>query len=342
MSTIIHRLQFQSYRIGTARNVRGCGGASRPASRGGSFSTSPPTQGTDRRCLNDRRSSLPVAFAPVAATSPRIRCEQQRRGMAGHNKWSKIKRKKGANDAARASAHGKAALAIQAASRACGGDASNLHLQSTISAARAMQLPKERISAAIERGTNAKSGGEGLVRMRYDGIVPTGAAKISVIVLALTDNNMRTSASVRAGFKKFGGEMLPTGANDWFFENIGMALVPKKSSFTESKGDKENRGKISEEELLEISLEGNATDLDFGSSEDKHAIVKCDASDLHSLVQTLRESNVYPSEFESRWVVRDESNVMDLDEENAEAFAKFLDRMDDDIDVTDVYHNAFL
>ena len=57
--------------------------------------------------------------------------QPQYRTMAGHNKWSKIKRKKGANDVARSTAHGKIARAIQAASRKCGGDMSNLHLQST-------------------------------------------------------------------------------------------------------------------------------------------------------------------------------------------------------------------
>ena len=105
------------------------------------------------------------------------RYQIQRRHMAGHNKWSKIKRKKGANDEARAKQHSKAARAIEAASRACQGDKSDMRLQSTISAARAVQLPKERMERAIERGANPqmKTEGEEFVTRRYDGMVPAGS-----------------------------------------------------------------------------------------------------------------------------------------------------------------------
>ena len=88
---------------------------------------------------------------------------------------SKIKRKKAINDRARAALHSKAARAIEAASRSCTGDLSDLALQSAIQAGRTVQLPKERIDKAIERGVNPsnKEGGE-LVLRRYDGMIPAG------------------------------------------------------------------------------------------------------------------------------------------------------------------------
>ena len=75
--------------------------------------------------------------------NPRSRYSLQiTRHMAGHNKWSKIKRKKAANDVARAREHTKVARAIEVASRSCQGDMADISLQSAVAAARAVQLPK--------------------------------------------------------------------------------------------------------------------------------------------------------------------------------------------------------
>ena len=138
----------------------------------------------------------------------------QRRYFAGHNKWSKIKRKKGANDVARAKAHTRVSRAIEVASRSCQGDMADIHLQSAISAARGVQLPKERIEKAVERGANPhmKSEGEEYVERRYDGMIPTlSSGKIAVIIETLTENKNRTAANIRnIVTTKAGGELLHT------------------------------------------------------------------------------------------------------------------------------------
>ena len=145
--------------------------------------------------------------------------------MAGHNKWSKIKRKKAANDVARARDHTKAARAIEVASRSCQGDMADISLQSAVAAARAVQLPKERIEKAIERGANPNAKDELSVIRRYDGMVPGSNGKVAVIIETLTENKNRTAANVRHLVTKVGGELLPTGANDWLFEHVGVVCV---------------------------------------------------------------------------------------------------------------------
>ena len=125
--------------------------------------------------------------------------ELQRRYLAGHNKWSKIRHKKGANDAARARAHSRAARSVEAASRRCGGDLDDVGLQSSLAAARAVRLPRDRIDRAVLRGADpsARTDGKVYERVRYDGMVSAGETRVAVIIEALTDSRNRTAASVR-------------------------------------------------------------------------------------------------------------------------------------------------
>jgi len=285
--------------------------------------------------------------------------------MAGHNKWSKIKRKKGANDVARSTAHGKIARAIQAASRKCGGDMSNLHLQSTIAAARAVQLPKDRIEFAIDKGANpSKYAGEELVDMRYDGMVPTKAGKVALIVSALTDNKNRSAANIRSHFRKCGGEMTETGSNDWMFDHIGYVTVPMglMNDKLEEEGTAVEVTEVSQEEaeeaLLECALDGGATDVDFMSddSNDEYeeddvdndddssgpfASIRCDPTDLHKVVTALNENGYAPEEFGTRYAVKDEeTGLVALCDESIETLEKLLGKLDEEDDVAQVYHNG--
>ena len=275
--------------------------------------------------------------------------------MAGHNKWSKIKRKKAKNDVARAREHTKAARAIEAASRLCQGDLADLQLQTTISAARSVQLPKERIERAIERGANPQSKSEGeeyLVR-RYDGMVPAGSGgKVAVIIETLTENKNRTAANVRnIVTTKCSGELLPTGANDWMFEHVGLIWVSKYMNNGEE--DSSRGEEVDIDALLECSLEGGATDVEFDideeiadESDDEDnaveivAVVKCEPNDLLQLVKQLKADGYVTTQFENQWLVRDEGNKVLLDDEGSQKIDKFLSLLDDDLDVTNVFHNA--
>ena len=254
--------------------------------------------------------------------------QQTHRTMAGHSKWSNIRHKKKANDVARAKEHNRVARAIEVASRGCKGDMSDIHLQSTISAARAVQLPKERMERAISRGANPnnqqKTDGEDYVVRRYDGVIPTtvggnnssssGGGKVAVIIETLTENRNRTAANVRHIITKAGGELLPTGANDWLFENVGLIWISKfmrcDNSIVGSDGVEKassiDADDVDMDALLECALDIGATDVDFdiellehgGDEEheglvDHCAVVKCMPSDLIHDVKALQKSGCY-------------------------------------------------
>jgi transcriptional/translational regulatory protein YebC/TACO1 len=291
--------------------------------------------------------------------------------MAGHNKWSKIRHKKAANNKACAAAHSKAARAIEAASRVCHGDLADLHLQSTISAARAVQLPRERIDKAIERGVNphSKVEGEELVLRRYDGMIPAGSSgKIAVIIEALTENRNRTAANVRHLVTRIGGELLPTGANDWLFEHVGLSWMSKNMTSKDSTkhGEADEFDKTNYEldtpenkrvlpvdidALLECALEAGATDVDFSEDEEtginetsehlkNEIVVKCEPSNLLNVVKALKQQGYITNHFESQWRLKDEDNKVTVDEEGVPKFEKFLESIEEDLDVTNVFHNA--
>lgn len=311
-------------------------------------------------------------LCPYSFRQQELACAQTMvtRSMAGHNKWSKIRHKKAVNDKTRAAAHSKAARAIEAASRACHGDLADLHLQSTISAARAVQLPRERMDRAIERGANPnnKADGEDLVLRRYDAMIPAGShGKVAVIIEALTENRNRTASNVRHMVTWVGGELLPTGSNDWLFEHVGLIWMSEKMNSPESmnvaaaaadihntKDDHdswENNQSIpvDVDALLECALEAGATDVDFseGIGNDKgdddannQILVKCEPSSLIAIVKTLKEQGFRTTQFENQWLLKDEGNKVTVDADGMPKFEKFLDAVEEDFDVTNVFHNA--
>eukprot|EP00814_Leptocylindrus_danicus_P007883 CAMPEP_0116015274 /NCGR_PEP_ID=MMETSP0321-20121206/6745_1 /TAXON_ID=163516 /ORGANISM="Leptocylindrus danicus var. danicus, Strain B650" /LENGTH=250 /DNA_ID=CAMNT_0003485025 /DNA_START=139 /DNA_END=891 /DNA_ORIENTATION=+ len=249
--------------------------------------------------------------------------------MAGHNKWSKIKRKKGAKDVVRAKELGKASKSIEMASRACGGDMTNINLMSAISLAKSAQLPKDRIMDAINRGSAPNKGGDKeMENMRYDGMIQTPGGKIAVIVTALTDNKNRTAAAVRAIMKKTGGDLLATGSNDWLFENAGVVIQTKEGWTDET-----------EELFLESALDGEAFDVDTECDEE-NAIAKCAPTNLHTLLKALESSGFSDMEFSTKWSVIEDDNCITLDGESSQFFGDVLEMFEDNDDVTEVFHNA--
>ena len=125
--------------------------------------------------------------------------------MAGHSKFKNIMHRKGAQDAKRAKIFTKVGREITVAAKSSGepDPEKNPRLRVAISAARAVNMPNDRIKKAIQ---SAIGGGDGAdyVEMRYEGYGPAGVA---VIVEALTDNRNRTAADVRSYFNKFGGNL---------------------------------------------------------------------------------------------------------------------------------------
>lgn len=164
--------------------------------------------------------------------------------MSGHSKWANIKHRKGAQDALRARQFTKAGREIVVAAKAGGGDpASNARLRAAITAARDVNMPKDRIEAAIKKGLG-EGAGESYEEVVYEGRGPGGTA---VFVNVLTDNRNRTASEFRFVFTKHGGELGGPGSVAWLFERKGYIEVPADG--------------ITEDALVEVVLEAGGDDV---------------------------------------------------------------------------------
>src|SRR5438105_1292348 len=147
--------------------------------------------------------------------------------MAGHSKWSKVKRFKGAIDAKRGKIFSKLSKEITLAAKTGGGDPnSNPRLRSAIQAARAQSMPNDNIERAIKRGTGEASDASQIEEIIYEGYAPGGVA---LIVETATDNKNRTAAEVRSIFSKNNGNLASAGSVSYMFHKKGQIIVPRDS-----------------------------------------------------------------------------------------------------------------
>lgn len=142
--------------------------------------------------------------------------------MAGHNKWTQIKRQKGANDAARSTLFGKLAKRIAAESKKAGGDVTTTALRTAIDAARKENMPKDNIDRAIKKGSEA--GSAAMDAVMYETYGPGGAA---ILIEALTDNRNRTAQEIKHLLSKNGLELAAPGSAAWAFEKTLDGYIPK-------------------------------------------------------------------------------------------------------------------
>jgi len=164
--------------------------------------------------------------------------------VSGHSKWSTIKHKKGKEDAKRGKIFSRLIKEITIATKIGGGDPEgNPRLRTAMAMAKAENMPKANIENAIKRGTGELEGAV-YEEINYEGYSPGGVA---VLVEVLTDNKKRSAAEVRHIFSKKGGNLGETGCVFWMFERKGLFTFDK--------------GKVSEDELMEVALEAGAEDI---------------------------------------------------------------------------------
>ena len=138
--------------------------------------------------------------------------------MAGHSKCANIQHRKGRQDARRGKMFTKAAKEIIIAAKTGGDPAGNSRLRAAIAAAKTVNLPKDKIEAAIRKGTGQEAGGD-LAEINYEGYGPGGVA---IIIEVATDNRNRTVAEVRHILTKHGGSMGEAGSVSWMFDRKGI------------------------------------------------------------------------------------------------------------------------
>src|SRR5215210_7361778 len=174
--------------------------------------------------------------------------------MAGHSKWSKVKRFKGALDVKRGKLFSKLSKETSVAAKSGGGDPDgNPRLRSAVLAARAQSMPNENIERAIKRGTGEGTEAQSFEELIYEGYAPGGVA---VIVEVATDNKNRTAADLRLIFTKHHGNLASSGSVSYMFHRKGRITVPRDA--------------IDEDRLFELALEAGAEEL---TSEDEADVI---------------------------------------------------------------------
>lgn len=238
--------------------------------------------------------------------------------MAGHSKWANIKRQKARVDAVKGKTFARLSREIIVAARSGVPDPDgNFQLRNAVEKAKAAGIPNENIDRAIAKGSGQLGGeGDNLEDIRYEGYGPGGVA---IIIEALTDNRNRTAADLRRAFTKNGGNLGETGCVSWMFEKKGVVTVG---------------GTVTEEQLLEASLEGGAESYEFVESV---AEVFTEVSNLETLNQTLRQQGLKVVDSELRWIVKMIVEVTEVD--LARSLLKLMDTLEELDDVQNVTAN---
>ncbi|MCC7260391.1 MAG: YebC/PmpR family DNA-binding transcriptional regulator [Alphaproteobacteria bacterium] len=236
--------------------------------------------------------------------------------MAGQSQFKNIMYRKGAQDAKRAKIFTKLGREIVAAVKAGGTDPdSNARLRAAIIDARAENMPKDKIQAAIKRGSGELTG-ESYDEIRYEGYGPGGVA---VIVEALTDNRNRTAAEIRSNFAKHGGNLGEVGSVGFMFDQVGQIEYPVSVA--------------AEDAMFEAALEAGADNVESGK--EFHVIFTA-MSDLNAVRDAL---NAKFGDAKSARLVWKPKMTSSVDEETAKMLLKLIDILEDNDDVQQVYTN---
>lgn len=233
--------------------------------------------------------------------------------MAGHNKWSKIKRDKGVNDAKRGAVFTKIGNQIAIAARSGIDPAMNPALALAIEKARQANMPKDNIQRSIDRVADKNAAQ--LEEVTYEGYGPGG---VGIIIEAATDNKNRTYPEVRTALTKNGGTMADAGSVLFQFTRKGVIQV-----------------EASGEDALLTVLDAGAEDA---VEDDGAIVVYTEAKDLHAVRAAIVDAGLTVGDADLQYVANNQVPVET--QETASKIMKVLDALDDLDDVTNVHTNA--
>ena len=238
--------------------------------------------------------------------------------MAGHSHWAGIKHKKGKADKQRSKIFSKLSKEITVAAKLGDKDpAMNPRLRSAIQAARSANMPKDNIERAIDK--SAAASGVNFENLRYEGFGPD---KIAVIIETLTDNKNRTASNIRTIFQKSGGSLGTQGSASHNFNQLGIIKI--------------DRNEISDENIFELAIESGADEC---ISHDEFHEIQCPVSEIYNVKKKLEKivANFISTEIE--WVPLNSVNITN---DRRDDVIEFLETIEDDDDVQNVYSNVQL
>ena len=238
--------------------------------------------------------------------------------MSGHSKWSNIKHKKEKTDAQKAKVFTKIGKEITIAVKEGGPDpASNSKLRDLIQKAKENNVPNDNIERTIKKANGSDNANYEAIT--YEGYGPSGVA---VIVETTTDNRNRTVGNVRSYFSKYHGNLGNSGCVSFMFDDKGIIIINNED------------GDIDEDALMEASLEAGAAD--FVADEDIFEIYT-EPEDLYAVSEAL-ESAGYKLESAEKTKVP-QNTVELIGEDDIKFMGLLLEKLEDDDDVMNVYHN---
>lgn len=233
--------------------------------------------------------------------------------MAGHSKWAKIKRDKGANDAKRGAIFTKLGNQIAIAARGGTDPSMNSALALAIEKAKAANMPGANIQRAIDRVADKNAAA--LEEITYEGYGPGG---VGIIIETATDNRNRTLPEVKTALVKNGGRIADAGSVAFQFTRKGVITVDGSG-----------------EDLLLQVLDAGAEDA---AEEDGEIIVYTDQKDLAAVRTALVEQGLTVKDAELQYIANTPIEISDV--ETAQKLLKVLDALDDLDDVVNVHTNA--
>jgi YebC/PmpR family DNA-binding regulatory protein len=195
----------------------------------------------------------------------------------------------------------------------------NPALRRALQNARAANMPKDKVEAAIKRASGQDAKAYEVVV--YEGYAPHG---IAVMVETATDNVVRTVANVRMHFKDWGGNMGNTGSVAFMFQRMGVfRLAPEGLDLD-----------TLELELIDHGLQemGEGT----GEKGEKQIIIRCAFNDFGQLNDALESRGIHPLSAESEYIAQ---TPVELPEDKATEVLKLVDALEQDEDVQRVFHN---
>jgi len=237
--------------------------------------------------------------------------------MSGHNKWSSIKHKKAATDAKRGKIFTRYIREITIAARGGDDPDANPRLRAAITAAKAVNMPKDNIERAVKRGAGGDDGAN-IDEIRYEGY---GHGGVAILVDCMTDNRNRTVSDVRSAFNKGGGNMGESGCVSWMFHQKGQFIF--------------DREQADEDQLMDIALEAGAEDV-VDSPEGGCIEVTCGMAEFGDVQQAIEAAALEPQIGEITWIPE---NTIEVEGEAAEKLLALIERLEDLDDVQNVYAN---
>jgi YebC/PmpR family DNA-binding regulatory protein len=237
--------------------------------------------------------------------------------MSGHNKWSKIKRQKGIEDAKKGQIYTKLTREIIMAAREGGGDPeTNFKLRLAIQKARDSSMPKDNIERAVERGSGNAEGAV-LEELTLEGYGPSGTA---ILAQTLSDNRNRTVQEVRNVFTRQGGTMGSAGSVAWLFDSRGIITV-------------EANGKNMDDIELQ-AIDAGAEDVKV-TEESVEIYTK--PTELEMVKKNLEKNKVVIASAELSMIPK---TLLEVEDKAAIQTLKMLDKLEDLDDVQKVFSNV--